>query len=418
MIVRMNLTEVAVRLASVTIKMEKMAGTGENPFKTRGVDYQPALGMGTLPAKYYRSPDIFAKETEQIYSRHWQVACRVEQIPMPGDFLTVTIGFESVIIVRDQANRIRAHLNVCRHRGTRLCATTTGSFGKQRIRCPYHSWSYDLDGRLVSAPQMQDSPDFQLDRFGLYAVHVELWEGFVFVNLAECPIPFETQMQALLGKFAAWNMAELREADRRHYSLACNWKLILQNYQECYHCPGVHPLLSQRTPPRDSAHDCFAGPVIGGYMTMNPHQGQMTLDGEPPGEALPGVQGEDAQRVYYYSVFPNLLLSPHPQFVLYHLLQPLAVDRTEVTCVFLLPNESIADAEKMRRFQSTVEFWDRTNREDWHVCQEMQIGMNSRRFEQGIYAAQEDMLWALDEEYRRLMEPDQDSDINRKDFGK
>ncbi len=359
--------------------------------------------MYTLPGEYYHSEEIYGRELEQIFYQRWQLACREEQVAEPGDFLTVPVGDESIIVTRTRNRDIRAHFNVCRHRGTQICAEDEGHFTNDVIQCPYHAWQYDLDGALKGAPLMRDVPGFDKKDYSLHAAHVHLWGGFVFINLADSPAPFEEEMGALIGRFGDWRLPELRIAHHLPYRLKCNWKLIIQNYQECYHCPGVHPLLSDWTPFQNAVHDCLEGAVIGGFMTLTKKRGSMTMDGEAAAPPVCNVSGDDLQRVHYYSVFPNLLLTPHPDYVLYHLIRPVSVDEITSDCYFLLHPNILNDADRMQRFQSAVEFWDMTNKQDWAVCEQMQLGTRSRRFKRGRYAPQEDILYALDREVLKAL---------------
>ncbi|MCH8245945.1 MAG: aromatic ring-hydroxylating dioxygenase subunit alpha [Bacteroidetes bacterium] len=372
-------------------------------FRKRGVDYPVPEEMFTLPGEYYHSEDIYQQELEKIFYRRWQLACREEQISRPGDFIVVPVGNESIIVSRTKRDEIKAHFNVCRHRGTRICMEERGHFENGVIQCPYHAWQYDLDGALKGAPLMRDVSGFKKEDHSLYPVNVRLWGGFVFINLSENPAPFEDEMGALFERFEAWRLPELRIAHHLPYRLKCNWKLILQNYQECYHCPGVHPLLADWTPFQNAVHDCMEGAVIGGYMELTTEGGSMTMDGLAAAPPVCDVSGDDLQRVYYYSVYPNLLLSPHPDFVLYHLIRPVNVGEITNDCYFLLHPEVMNDAKKMERFQSAIEFWDMTNRQDWAVCEQMQLGTSSIRFTGGRYAPQEDMLYALDKELLKAL---------------
>lgn len=377
--------------------------TKTNGYKKRGVDYQTPPLMPALPRDYFQSEAIYREEVEKIFCNRWLLACREEEIPRAGDFVLVPVGDESIIVVRDHKGDIHAHFNVCRHRGTRLCATEQGTFAHGAILCPYHAWRYDLSGRLKAAPLMKEATGFAKTDYPLYSAHLRLWGGFVFINLAEDAAPFEQEMAALLTRFEAWHLPELRIAHKIEYSLACNWKLILQNFQECYHCPGVHPMLAERTPFRSAVHDCFDGAVIGGYMELSEPRGSMTMDGKAAAPPVCEVDGDDLQRVHYYSIFPNMLLSPHPDFVLYHRMRAFAFDRSRIDCFFLLHPEVIAAPQRMARFQSAIEFWDMTNRQDWHVCEQMQLGLQSRRFDRGRYAPVEDIPYALDREVLRAL---------------
>lgn len=359
--------------------------------------------MFTLPAKYYQSEEIYREEQEKIFYKSWLMVCREEEVVNPGDFVVVPVGDESLIIVRDDRRQIRVHFNVCRHRGTRICMQESGHFESGVIRCPYHAWQYDLSGQLHAAPLMKEVTSFQKSDYPLFSAQVALWGGFVFVNLAEEQVPFENEMASLMGKFEDWHLDELRIAHKIEYTLDCNWKLVLQNYQECYHCPGVHPLLSKWTPFRNAVHDCFEGAVIGGFMEMTRKGGSMTMDGDAAAPPVCDVSGDDLQRIHYYSVYPNLLFTAHPDFVMYHRIRSLAVDKIQNDCYFLLHPNVIADTKLMKRFQSAIEFWDQTNREDWQVCEQMQLGLQSRRFKRGLYSGQEDILFALDKEVLKAL---------------
>lgn len=372
-------------------------------FQKRGRDYAIVDGERTLPGRYYHSEEIYQEEIEKIFYKFWIYACRAEEIPNIGDFKLIQVEDESLILVRDTDNEIRAHFNVCRHRGTQLCTEEKGNFRSHSIRCPYHSWNYALNGKLIVAPLMKEGHGFRKEDCSLYQAHVHIWEGFVFISLAEEPESFEQQMCALIGKFREWHMSELRIAHHIQYKLNCNWKLILQNYQECYHCPGIHPLLCKHTPFQSAEHDFSEGAVIGGFMKLTKKGGSMTMDGEAAAPPLGEVNGEDLQRIYYYSVFPNLLLTPHPDFVLFHHIIPQGPEKIINNCYWLFHPDVIDDSQAQPRIQSAVDFWDLTNRQDWQVCEQMQIGTKSKRFKRGYYSGSEDILLALDRELLKVL---------------
>lgn len=367
-------------------------------YKKRGVDYRLKENLQTLPGKYYHSEEIYKEELEKIFYQRWLFVCREEEIPNPGDYLLFEIGDESIIVVRDEKGKLNAHFNVCRHRGTRICENGNGHFQSKTIQCPYHAWTYSLDGKLKGAPLMKELKNFDNKNFPLHSAHLKTWEGFVFINLSQKPKPFEKEMSCLIGKFGDWHLSELRIARKIEYNLNCNWKLILQNYQECYHCPGVHPLLCKLTPYRSAKHDCDSGAVIGGYMELTKKRGSMTLNGEAAAPPIYDVSGDDLQRVYYYSVFPNMLFTLHPDFVLYHRIVPKGNGKVQLHCHWLFQPDVIADSKHKDGMESAINFWDLTNKQDWQVCEQMQLGTKSKRFTRGQYAGQEDMLYALDKE--------------------
>lgn len=206
-----------------------------------------AQGAKTLEGAYYTSDSVYDAETEQIFLKTWLYAGRASRISEPGSYFLFEVESENVIVLRDSQGEIRAFHNVCRHRGTRLCTDAQGQFSKS-IQCLYHAWTYALDGTLIGAPTMEEVEDFQKEDYPLHPVAVALWEGCIFLNLGDDPEPFEAAFAPLIGKFGDWRMGELEVAHEIVYDVEANWKLVVQNYSECYHCPGLHPQLNRLTP--------------------------------------------------------------------------------------------------------------------------------------------------------------------------
>jgi glycine betaine catabolism A len=355
----------------------------------------------TLPASWYISPEVFAQERERIFSRQWLCVGREEAISQPGDFFTVERGGENLIVTRDKDGAVHAFFNVCRHRGSRICEAGSGHF-QGSIQCPYHAWTYGLDGELKVARNMAEVPGFDRAEYPLKRAGVALWEGFVFVNLADT-IPFEKIFAPLIGRFSLWNIGALQTARSLTYELACNWKLVFLNYSECYHCPLVHPQLDKLSPSDSGRNDLSEGPFLGGYSELRQPGTALTLTGQrssrPP---IGNVDGVELDRVYYYTIFPSLLLSLHPDYVMVHYLKPQAPDRTEVVCAFLFDPKTIAQPDFDP--SDAVDFWDLTNRQDWHVNELMQLGLNSRAYSPGPYSNAEGLLTAFDRYYLSQME--------------
>jgi Rieske 2Fe-2S family protein len=357
-------------------------------------------GARTLPRRYYASPEVFLTETERIFHTQWVCVGRSEQVARPGDYMLARIGDESLIVVRGRDTRLRSFFNVCRHRGTRMCTEERGHFAGS-IQCPYHAWTYGLDGQLLAARHMQETAGFDRRDYPLHAAALAEWEGFLFLNLAPAPEPFERAFAPLIGKFSAWHLPELRAAGRIEYDVRANWKLIIQNYSECYHCPLIHPALDRLTPSRSGHNDLGEGRFLGGYMSMNDSIGSMTLDGHTARPPLGDVAGEDLGRIYYYSLFPNVLLSLHPDYVMAHTLSPLAADRTQIVCEWFF--DPAAMARPGFDPSDAMGFWDMTNRQDWHVCELSQLGISSIAYTPGPYSDEEGLLHAFDLEYLRVM---------------
>jgi phenylpropionate dioxygenase-like ring-hydroxylating dioxygenase large terminal subunit len=221
------------------------------------------LGAHTLPGRYFTSPEIFSEELEKIFLQRWLCVGREAQLAAPGQYFLQQVGPESIIVVRDRAGRLRAHYNVCRHRGTRICEAPGGQFS-ETIQCPYHAWTYTLDGRLIGAPSADTIEDFDKADWPLHPVATATWEGFLFINLAEDPEPFEEAYAPLIHRFRRFNLPALVPHRRIDYDLTCNWKFVVQNYSECYHCPLVHPALVKLSPPTSGENDLYRGPFLGG----------------------------------------------------------------------------------------------------------------------------------------------------------
>lgn len=358
-------------------------------------------GAFTLPRECYTSDEIFARENEKIFGGRWLLVGREEQISRPGEYFLANIGAESLIVVRGQDDRARALFNVCRHRGTRICTDLSGKFTGS-IMCPYHAWTYGLDGRLMAARNMEGVPDFDKGNYPLKQAAVAIWEGFVFINMAERPESFEDTHSSLLERFDRWHIGDLRAAKTIVYDLHCNWKLLVQNYSECYHCPLVHPALDKLTPFDSGRNDLGEGPYLGGYMTMRTSGSRMSMSGKAHYPPIGEVSGEELDRVYYYAIFPNMLLSLEPDYVMAHRIEPVAIDRSIVTCQWLFDPKTIAAPGFDPA--DAVDFWDMTNRQDWHVCELSQLGITSRAYTPGPYANQEGLLYQFDRYYRSVME--------------
>ncbi|MBI3160519.1 MAG: aromatic ring-hydroxylating dioxygenase subunit alpha [Chloroflexi bacterium] len=289
-------------------------------------------GSRTLSREYFTSPDIYALEHERIFGRHWLCAGRAEQIEKLGQYVLLELEHESLILTRDRDGVPHTFFNLCRHRGTKLCVEESGQLA-QSIQCPYHAWTYALDGSLIGAPHMDMVQDFDKADYPLHQAHLVEWEGFLFVNLHREPQPFEDWFAPLIARLPKWGLADLRTARRVIYDVAANWKIIAQNYSECYHCPLVHPDLAERTPYLGGMNDLTEGPFLGGYMDMN--YPSLSISTQRVADPLSGIQGDDLQRVYYYTVFPNALISPHPDYVMLHTLWPRGLRRTLVTCEWM-----------------------------------------------------------------------------------
>ncbi len=322
--------------------------------------------------------------------------------------LLAEVAGESLIIVRDKRGAIHGFYNVCRHRGSRLIENRNGQCAV--IQCPYHAWTYGLDGGLLGAPHMDETPGFNKADYSLGQAQLGIWEGFIFVNLADAStqrsnqgyISLEKWFVPLAGKFSRWNLSALRSARRIEYEVRANWKLVFQNYSECYHCAGVHPELSKISPHDSAENDLTEGPFLGGFMRINKNR-SLTMSGNACGLPVGDFGNEDFRLVFYYSIFPNMLLSLHPDYVMVHQLRPESPDRTLILCDWFFHPDAAGVIPTSRDYRfnpdDAIEFWDMVNRQDWHVCELSQQGISSRAYDPGPYSARESIPAAWDRYY-------------------
>jgi Rieske 2Fe-2S family protein len=354
-------------------------------------DVMPA-GAKTLPAKYYADPALFRAEMDGLFGRMWFCVGRSQDVARPGQFVVREIHGNSIIVTRNAHGEARAYHNICRHRGTRMCTELSGQVTS--IQCPYHAWTYDLDGRLIGAPHMDEVPHFSNADYPLLAVAAAEWDGHLFLNLSKNPSTLASQLGPLVDKFHDWHMADLRVGRRIVYDVKANWKLIIQNYNECLHCPNLHPALNKLSHYLSGENEPLQPAYMGGRMDLRPGVTTLTWDGSCSRAVLPGLSPEDARRVYYYAIFPNLLLSLHPDYMMTHTLWPIAPDRTINVCEWHFhPSELARDGFDP---SDCVGFWDLTNRQDWHVCELSQAGISSPAYVPGPYSNREDLLYAFD----------------------
>lgn len=347
----------------------------------------------TLPQRYYTDPEWFQREMEAIHFDMWLCAGRSKQIPKAGDYFVRRVANANVIIVRDDQGGIRAFHNVCRHRGTLLCKQECGTFNG-RIQCEYHAWTYKLDGTLANAPHMEKVVGFREEDYPLNAIATAEWDGHIFINLSSRPVPFPEHLAGLDRKFRPWRMEELEMVERRAYQLKANWKLIIQNYSECLHCPIVHPLLQKHSHYMSGDNEPPQPTYLGGRMDLRDGVKSLTMDGTSDRCCLPGLGPGDQRHVYYYCLLPNFLLNLHPDYMLTFTMWPRAADHTEIVCEWHFHPDEIGKPGFDPK--DAVEFWDLTNRQDWELSDMAQIGIGSKGYQPGPYSNREELLLALD----------------------
>jgi Rieske 2Fe-2S family protein len=354
----------------------------------------------TLPARAYTDAAWFGREMDRVFARMWLAAGRVDQLAATGTFVRRDVAGASVLIVRT-GDGVQAFHNVCRHRGTRLCTEDHGAFHGS-IQCPYHAWTYGLDGRLLAAPQMDEVAGFDRSEYPLRRVACETWDGHVFINLSEAPAPLAAQLGELPARFAPWRMQELRLARRIDYDIATNWKLVVQNYNECLHCPIIHPLLNRMHHYLGADNVPSTDTYCGGAMGFKDGVETLSSDGKRRRAILPGLTGRDREVVNYFAIYPNFLLTLHPDYMMTITIWPQDCGRTKLVAEWHFHPAEMAKPDFV--FEDAIEFWDRTNREDWAISEQSYLGISSRGYLPGPYSERERQLWEFDQFVTRALQ--------------
>jgi Rieske 2Fe-2S family protein len=355
----------------------------------------------TLPSAWYYDPAQYARELEAIWYRDWICVGRQEDLARPGDYVLAEIGNERLILTRDTRGHPRVFHNTCRHRGSVLCTASRGHFANNRIVCPYHSWTYSLDGELLATPNRIEVEDFRRDDYRLYEARVDSWGGFLFVNLSEAPAePLGDFLGTEARNVEPWPLADLVSVQRDRQTLACNWKVFWENYSECYHCPRIHPELCGLVPiyrdgvlsyadrpsaPSPSAADDPRPRVAPGMLTW-------TRDGQ---STLPLIDGPDeasrALGMVFASFTANLYVVAHPDYVRSVRVAPRSPESVELTVDWLLPR-GVAESHP-DEIEHMLELGRLVIAQDGRVCELNQQGLRSRRHRDGVLVPQEHAVW-------------------------
>jgi len=368
----------------------------------------------SLPASWYYDPAQYERELGAIWYREWICVGREDALPQAGDYRVAGIGKQSIIVTRDPDGGLRAFHNTCRHRGSVLCRDAAGRFRNGRIVCPYHTWTYATDGRLLATPGRIESAGFDPADYSLYAAHVASWRGFIFVNLADRPAgDLASQLGDETANLANWPLESLHTAHSEVHTVRCNWKIFWENYSECYHCPRVHPELCRIMPLyRQAVFDESDLPDRrpgtsgdGGGARVADGVRTWTLDGQSPLPTMAGpTERELAAGVAFASFTAGMFVVAHPDYVRSVRIVPTGPESIELAVDWLLPPEaaaaSAADLEPILGLAGTVMQQDR------EICELNQRGLHSLRHEAGVLVAQEHTLWKFHEWLRERLAPD------------
>jgi Rieske 2Fe-2S family protein len=354
---------------------------------------RPLEAATMLPRAAFTDASVHAWELEGLFLGGWICVGHADQVRERGEYVMVELGGDSIFVIADDDGVPHAFRNTCRHRGARLVDAPEGRL--PRLQCPYHAWSYGFDGALRHAPFTDGLVDFDRSCFGLHAVRCAVVEGLVLIDPSGAAGEAEDHVGDLAGLLARYRTGDLRRARRVTYDVAANWKAIAENYSECLHCPGVHPELNRLSHYLSGETITGAGAWCGGSMVLTAEDAEtMAVEGGHGRPPIAGLGAEDLRSILYFLLFPNTLVSLHPDYVMLHTLWPRAANRTEVICDWFFEADTMASPAFDP--SDAVDFWDQVNREDWHVCELAQKGMTSPAFSPGRYTEQEDDVHAFD----------------------
>jgi Rieske 2Fe-2S family protein len=362
------------------------------PVDARGLEaaLRPFGESRMLPREAYVSRAVFDWEQRHFFAGGWMCVGRSDSMPKPGDQRAESVGQAGVFLMRDAGGVLRAFANACRHRNHELlpCGETVN---RPIVLCPYHGWSYRLDGSLRKAPGFDEGAfaDFDPADNSLVQLPAVEWHGLIFVDGSGGSAPFAEHVSGLEEIVGPYEPERLRVAGSHDYVVAANWKILSENYHECYHCPVIHPELCAASSPvsgQDYEHP-GEGAWAGGWMDLREGFETMSLDGHTSATPLRGLDQRRRHIVDYIGLFPNVLISPHPDYVMTHILTPLAPDRTRVRCTWSFAPEDVEREGFDPAF--AVDFWDITNRQDWHACESVQRGLSNEHAVPGLLSPAE-----------------------------
>jgi Rieske 2Fe-2S family protein len=358
----------------------------------------------TLPGPAYHSEETWGLDKERVFYRNWIYAGRAERIAKPGAWLRIEVADESILVVRGKDEQLRAFYNVCRHRGSRICDEESGEV-RTHLRCPYHAWGYALDGTLVTTPMIEKD---EIDRAStsLWPVHVDVWEGFVFLNLSrETPQPLIESLAEHPDDplaLARVGLSQLRIGHVSTIDVQANWKIVIENYNECLHCPTVHPELVAVIPAYRKGSIFEDGRDDGG-VTLADGRTSVALDPRLRLPLLPGLKEEEGPQSYFGAlVYPTMFLDVDGSSALATAVFPTGPQSCRLVTEYLFSPEAFEDPDFDPR--PVVDFNELVTYQDNEACERVQRGVTSRAFEHGVFPAKDGWVHLFDQRYLRDVE--------------
>jgi phenylpropionate dioxygenase-like ring-hydroxylating dioxygenase large terminal subunit len=351
-----------------------------------------------LPAEAYYDPQQYEAELRRIWYRNWVYVGRSGELERARAFRTFQLGDQKILLLRDDQGVLQGFHNTCRHRGAALCRESEGLLRSGSIVCPYHAWTYNLQGDLLRTSSKAHGDGFDVADYPLYNISVREWSGFIFVALTDDPPPFEKIFDVALNRLDAWPLKDLVVGHVLLKTIASNWKIFWENYNECLHCPGVHPRLTQLVPiygrglleerddPEWRAHAADPDPKFKGGLRDG--AATWSLDGKATGIPFPRLSAEDRKAGHVYMTgLPSVFLVGHVDYVRVVRLLPLSAEQTELRVEYLFSPETLG--EPGFDLRNVVDFTNTVMTEDAEVCELNQRGLKARPHRRGVVMPEE-----------------------------
>lgn len=339
-------------------------------------EIDPAVGRSwTLPAEVYLEPELLAREKTSLFGKTWQIVGRRDQVGNAGDYFTTELLGEPLLIVRASDGILRGFYNVCRHRAG---PPAEGCGSRKVFRCGYHGWTYGLDGRLLNAPEMEGTENFDHSQFGLQPIAIAEWGAWVFANLDSQAEPLLASLRELPEQAGKFQLEKLKLVERRDYIMECNWKVYIDNFLEGYHLPSVHPSLNRELDYGQYVTETFefhsrqSSPIRGPENEKNVQRRYALASGDQAAE--------------YFWIFPNWMLNCYPDNVSLNIVLPLATERCVAIFEWYFPQEVL----KTEAPAATIRFSDEIQIEDGHICEVVHRNLKSRSYRRGRFSARQE----------------------------
>ncbi len=366
----------------------------------------------TLPSSAYYDPLRYQEELEKIWYKNWIYVCRSEAIAEPRTYQTISIGSQNIIILRDDDGSVQAFHNTCRHRGSLLCQEVSGTLKSKCLVCPYHQWSYSLQGELKGVPFIGSPDKLPQKDLSLFPIAVHEWQGSIFINLADTGRKlFGEEIDPHINVLANWPLADIAIGYTAEFELNCNWKVFWENFQECYHCPGIHPELCDLIPLFKKAvtarlaakeHAENGGSESLSKIKLREGAATLSMDGQIHGTVFHQLTEEEKEIGYKYLVsLPNMFMAAHPDYIRLVSMFPLGPEKLLLKAEWLFPKETLDHPGF--DLMNVVEFGKLIMEQDGAVSELNQRGLRSGRLPQGILLPQEKSVHLFLEWVRREM---------------